>query len=303
MSAADTPLISSSVRTRKNNGKNEKADISRIVNDINTSTPTGIRIKEEFTLRFPGHTILSAKNRTSGNRSTHYDFTIIVRYPDETIYDLRVEHKGSVSRKKGDDSDYPWKAGVQFFNGGCEKFSICRIYAKLWHMAYIASEYQKDTYGLTSPIPTFDEWYDKDCKTQDNPKTEYGKELKQKVRQLNGPKASLLDDRKSVNEIFRSHLESHPDEGILKTLQTEITPIVKEVLDQKERWLVIYGNLDGEFDIAWYDKYTINIIDTVCNITDKDIWFKFIGEDGTSFEGILRWGKGAGFSNLRIDAR
>jgi hypothetical protein len=303
MAATDVSAPISSDRTRDNNGQNEKNDISRIVNDINTSTPNGIRIKEEFTLRFPGHTILSAKNRTSGNRSTHYDFTIVAQSPDETVYELRVEHKGSISRKKGDDSDYPWKAGVQFFNGGCEKFSICKIYAKLWHMVYIESEYQKDTYGLTSPIPTFEEWYDKDCKTQANPKTDYGKELKQKIRQLYGPKASLLDDRKHINAIFKSHLVSHPHEGILKTLQTEMTHIVNKVLEEKQCWLVIYGNLDGEFDIAWYDKYTINIIDIVCNITDKDIWFKFIGEDGTSFEGILRWGKGAGFSNLRLDAR
>jgi hypothetical protein len=35
----------------------------------------------------------------------------------------------------------------------------------------------------------------------------------------------------------------------------------------------------------------------------KDVNFVFECDDGFKFGGILRWGKGAGFSNLRIDLK
>jgi len=38
-------------------------------------------------------------------------------------------------------------------------------------------------------------------------------------------------------------------------------------------------------------------------LREKDIFFELTSAEGLEFSGILRWGKGAGFSNLRLDLR
>ena len=55
------------------------------------------------------------------------------------------------------------------------------------------------------------------------------------------------------------------------------------------------------FNVSWYPKFIINDIISINVIKKKDIEFEFKCSDNVSFNGILRWGKGAGFSCLRID--
>ena len=51
----------------------------------------------------------------------------------------------------------------------------------------------------------------------------------------------------------------------------------------------------------WYNKILpLKIVDVIL-IKKKDIQFKFILEDNSSFIGIMRWGKGCGFSCFRMD--
>lgn len=282
-------------RTKDTAAANEDADIKCIIDSITKNTPRGQLIKETFKKAF-GIEIIDARPRKGrkGSRSTHHDLVIILSTNEEK----QVEHKGSISQASRDDTNKPWRIGVQFFNGPCDKFSICKVYAKKWYEIHISSGSLKEEFQLISPIPSFEEWFTNDCKPQGNPKTAFGKELKTKVRALRGDKASLLEKRKVVNDALDFTEED------IETLKREMLSIANSVLSEKHYWLNIHGELASEFTCAWYPQYLIsNIVSVEVEKADKDITFTFETEDGSSFGGILRWGKGAGFSNLRLDAK
>ena len=277
-------------RTRNLAAANETLDIKKIVDAINSNTPCGIKLKETFKDKIDSE-IESVRPRTGPNRGSHHDFEIKVNG-----HWMNVEHKGSRSFRKPNPGEVPWKAGVQFHNGGCEKYSLARKYAQVWYDTHIASGSLKTEFNLESEIPSFEEWL-KDCKVQSDPKTPFGKELKRKVRAVRGPKSSLLEKRADVLAALDITDEDKA------TFIREALPIANSVLDEKDFWLSIHGDLDGEFHAVWYPKFRI---DTVLDVSfkknlDLDITFKCAND--FEFNGILRWGKGAGFSCLRVDLK
>jgi hypothetical protein len=284
--------MESSKRTRDEAGRNEAKDIESIVSAIHNRTPNGLKIIKSFQDRF-GVELLDAKCR-SGNRQVHFDFQILVG-PAPGVWKT-VEHKGSRDAFPISESQKPWSAGVQFYNGGCEKYSIGKKYAKLWYDIYIVSGSLKEEWNLTAEIPTFEEWYMKDVKCQGDPKTAFGKELKAAVRKVRGPTASLREKRAAVNEAFTFTEEE------LALFKTEVLKLVNEVLLAKEYWLTIHGDPEGEMYCAWYPQFSIGEIQEVTIRKELDIWIDFTCSE-CSFTSIIRWGKGAGFSNLRIDLR
>ena len=289
-------VVESEKRTKQKAGENEAKDIAAIITGINTKNACGARIAAAFAHKFPEYEILSARPRQGGNRNTHYDFEALIRSSaGATESWVRIEHKGSYKYSAIKTEETPWSAGVQFHNGGCEKYSIAKKYARTWYDTYIASGVFVTEFGLTKPVPTYDDWFKSDCKAQDDPKTEYGKELKAIVRAAaNG---SLLGKRAAVNAALTITDE---DVGILKE---EVRAIANQALEQKDYWLTIRGDLDGEFECAWYPQFTITTIEEVLVTKKKDIELEFRCNDNFVFHGILRWGKGAGFSNLRLDLK
>ena len=280
-------------RTKAKAGANEADDIRAIVKHIHEKTANGLKIIAAAREKL-GIEILDARERP-GNRGVHYDFEILVGSAPGTW--KKVEHKGSQKSTPIRPDEKPWEAGVQFHNGGCEKYTIARIYAHVWHTLYIASGSLKTEWGLTAPIPSFEEWFAKDAKQQDDPKTEFGIELKQKVRAARGERSSLLEKRQAAHDAF------NPTDDDLNLLKQEVLAILNEALLQKEFWLVIHGDVNSDsFHCAWFPQFTLGTIDSVTITTKKDIFFNFVCS-GVSFKAILRWGKGAGFSNLRLDAR
>jgi len=283
-------------RTRDNAGANEVQDIANILESIRIPSVGGRVILNAFATRFPGYELVDARERAGTNRGTHYDFDILVRH--DGVYDWKhVEHKGGHEYHAIAESDTPWAAGVQFHNGGAEQYSLARKYARTWYDTHIASRRLTDEFHISAPIPTFDEWFAQDAKVQGDPKTAFGQELKQTVRAARGAKASLLDKREAVN----AALEITPAD--IETLKTEVLTIANKALEQKDYWLTIRGDLNGEFTCAWYPKFTITHIDEVVVKKHRDIELEFRCAGGFTFGGLLRWGKGAGFSNLRLDLR
>lgn len=276
------------LRTRDRAGKNEQADITKIVNAIRTKSAAGLQIISAFKEKF-GVDILDVRQRAGGNRATHNDFQICVA-PNEW---KNVEHKGSQKCVPILPDQTPWAAGVQFHNGGCDKYSIGKLYARVWYDTHVASGILKAEWNLVAPIPSFDDWFKQDAKKQGNPGTLFGKELKEKVR---GAKTNLGEKRAAA------HLAFQPTEADLQTFKQEVLTILNDALEKKDYWLTIHGNLDETFYCAWYPKFTIRTIDSVTIRKELDIWFDFNCPE-CKFSCILRWGKGAGFSNLRIDAR
>ena len=287
-------------RTKKTAAANEDLDIKAIINGVKNNNSCGPKIMLEFIEQFPGKQIIDARPRTGPSRGTHYDFDIKIRDIGSSAEGewKHVEHKGSKIYASIKDTDKPWKAGVQFHNGGAEKYSLARKYAKAWYDMYIASGTFKSEWSISAPIPTYTEWFDKDCKTQSDPKTAFGKELKQKVRAKRGPNSSLLDERTAFNKAF---IITDDD---INTLMKEALPITNQALEQKDYWLVIQGNLEGEFHCKWYPKFTIKSIDKIIiKPIVNDIKMEFQCSDGFVFNPMLRWGSGAGFSNLRLDLK
>ena len=282
---------------RENNGKNERVNIKDIMNHLNTSTPLGIKLilslEKDMNIEFK-----KAYERNGNNRHTHYDFVII----DKNGKEYQIEHKGSCLYKKIKDTDKPFKSGVQFVNAGCEKFEISRIYASLWYEEYIKSGYLSKTYKLESEIPTFNTWYKSDCCTQGNPKTKFGEELKKKYRNEYG-KTSLLKLRKKINDKFLDKIGS--DNKILENFKQIVINIGNTCLNEKHVWIQINGDINGDInkiDFKWYNGFKLNENYKVQAITKSDIDFYFNSDSKDfNFRCKLRWGKGCGFSNLRID--
>jgi hypothetical protein len=285
-------MLKMPARTKEKAGANEMEDIKAIVEALHSKSPSGISLATKFKDTF-GLEILDARTR-KGNRGVHYDFQILVG-PAPGVW-KNVEHKGSQRAAPIKSEDTPWAAGVQFHNGGCEKYTIARDYARIWYDTHVGSGTLKAEWGLEAPIPSFEDWFKKDAKVQSDPKTAFGKELKRKVREARGPKGSLLEKREVVNTKF------HPSEADFETLKAEVLATLKEVLDQKDYWLTIAGDITGVFHCAWYSKFSLGSIQKITMTKEKDIWFHFVCSE-TSFKAILRFGKGAGFSNIRLDAR
>lgn len=283
-------------RTKASAGENERKDIEFIIAAIHARNKTGSKFIDSFYEKF-GIEMIDAKERSGTNRGTHYDFDIHIRYNDGKTEWKQVEHKGSQHFRSIKDDESPWAAGVQFHNGGCAKYSCAQIYAKKWYDTHIGSGTLKVFWKLKAQIPTFTDWWD-DCCIQGDPKTAFGIELKEKVRASCGPKASLLKERAPVISAIDF------TEVIKKQLISEVLPIANSVLEQKDYWLTVCGNLEsGKFNIAWSPNFTISAVEEVVVTKKKDIHFEFRCVNNFKFNGILRWGKGAGFSCLRIDLK
>jgi hypothetical protein len=283
-------------RTRDTAAANEVEDIAFIVDAIHRKTSAGELFIRAFHAEF-GDTLLDARARQGSNRSTHYDFEVLVGFNDGSERWKRVEHKGA----KGGiirEGEKPWAAGVQFHNGGCDKYSITRDYAKLHYETHIASGNLAREWRISSPVPTFEEWWKGDCCQQADPATAFGKELKAAVRRVRGPKGSLLAERAPVVAALLG------TEEVKAQLAKEVLPIANSVLEMKDYWLTVRGSLQtNEFTLAWNPKFVIGAINEVVITKRRDILFEFHCTDNFHFKGIMRGGKGAGFSCLRIDLK
>jgi hypothetical protein len=290
--AAALVTVTEPKRTKAKAGEQEKRDIDAIVAAIHGRTARGLQLIDAFRTATGGQEILDARARTGGNRNTHYDFEILVG-------DMwrKVEHKGSAACVPVNPADTPWAAGVQFHNGGCEKYAIARAYTRVWYDLYVGSGRLAAEWGLTSAIPSYEEWYMKDAKVQGDPKTAFGLELKAAVRAVRGERGSLLELREEVNAAF------NPTPEELRAFGEEALVELRAALEQKEFWLTVHGDPASSFHCHWWPQFTLAAVESVTLRKEKDLFFDIVCADGMRFSCLLRWGKGAGFSNVRMDAR
>jgi hypothetical protein len=283
-------------RTRNAAKANETRDIESILRMMNDPTSDGgTRIKESYETAF-GKKFLQARRgkAAAGGRSAHYDFEIET---EDGVF--HVEHKGTQQYAPIDPSLPPWTGGVQFYNGGMEKYRFAKKYAEEWYKMYIGSGVLKERYKLGAAIPTLEDWIKKDAKVQGNPGTEFGKELKATYRELH-PGCSLTKER---DEFVAAFLSTCTQEDCDR-LAEDILPILKNSLAEKHYWLQIAGDLDsGRFHCAWTRQLYVTEIKKIEIVKRSDIWMNIECDNDFRFRGILRFGKGSGFSNIRIDFR
>ena len=297
-------IVPKEKRTKGNAKKNEDADVSALIALLNhAESVKGQEMRDAFKARF-GLTIIGAtrhktiqhaKQKRGGGRSIHYDF--VVQLADGT--ERTVEHKGDKVKHTIDLSLPPWTGGVQFYNGGMEKYRLSQKYAREWYQQLIASGILSERYGLTSPIPTEEEWIAKDAKVQSLAKTPFGKELKKVYQERDGcEKGSLKTER---NEFVQEFEWSEEDK---QQLAEDVFPLIQSSFAEKDVWLQIAGSVEnGDFNFAWRDPIRIQKVERITIEKKKDIEFIVECDDGVVVHGILRWGYGAGFSNIRIDLK
>ncbi len=94
-----------------------------------------------------------------------------------------------------------------------------------------------------------------------------------------------------------------PDE--LETTKKEVLDLTQKVLAEKDYWLQIHGSLqENQFHCAWSAALTVCEITSVEILsTYSDVMLQFTTDTALPLKAILRWGKGQGLSNLRMDLK
>ena len=109
--------------------------------------------------------------------------------------------------------------------------------------------------------------------------------------------------RNKINSIFIDTIKN--DKNIIKIFSNTVLGITQNVLKDKELWLQINGDLrdvnTDDIDFMWYNQFNITNINNIEVKSKSDIDF-YIDSD-IKFSAKLRWGKGVGFSNLRVDLK
>jgi hypothetical protein len=278
--------------TKSGNGTDETIRINWIVNQINNNTFTGVKMKLEYFHKFNKSI---SKLEVKGSKQDHYD--ILIFNTDNTKY--KCEEKGTKSYYKNiNSSTNPYENSVEFYNGPAQKFSISRNYLQLWYNNNVNNQETKLLYNLPD-IPNFDDWLNGGPYCMVDPTSYYSKSLKLNYRNkssMNGYKQNNVIDYR-----IKPNLEFCLNDEQKKILITEVQQIYNNVLNEKDIWLQTSGIPNGNFSYCWYNKIEPKTIINIELIKKKDIQFKFILEDNSYFMGIMRWGKGCGFSCFRMD--
>ena len=309
-------------RSKSNAKANEDRDIEVLLEYLSDPQDAkGEEMRRAFRDAFPGCVLLGARRwgqsgagqsgagleaaskagqSKAGSRSAHYDFQIRVLDEATGVTQWRnVEHKGSLVYKPIDKTLAPWTGGVQFFNGGLEKYRLCRKYAEQWYVRFIGSGWLSAEYGLDGvPVPTLEEWMMRDAKVQGDPKTAFGVALKRAVR-LSG-KESLRELRDAFVPDFVAGLTAQDEAEFLE----DVFPVLRESLAQKDVWLQVAGDVHtGMFHYRWSPALSVSSVTGVRIAGQKDVVGELVTDCAWPIRFILRWGKGAGFSNLRLDLK
>ena len=293
--------VMKSLRSRHMTKTNEDADIDRIITRINEQMETPTKMSDLGNAR---RIVKAYRSAGSGNRKIHYDFCVDVENPDGSIQtSMRVEHKGSNDKKPIDPTR---RLGVQFHNGS-PKLAVMMTYLSVWYTYWISSGRLSEKYGIQSPVPTLDEWVKRDAMVQGDPKTPYGVELKRLARERNGVTSSLVEERDEFMEnIFKKEMISNED---LEELKKNVLETANKCLQEKDLWLQIAGNIHGD-ETDFYHLWTpkMSLIESIDNVeikleSKKNVEFVFDCNEGMKIVGIMRWGKGQGFSNFRFDLK
>ena len=293
-------------RTRRTAGSNERYDIAAIIHHINNDTPFGQRLKSSFHDFFHKNIVSAREPTKTQNRRRHYDIELVLE--DDSI--ICVEHKGCKNNKPIPDSQRPWDAGVQFYNGTGSKFAMAHLYAQKWFEAYIEPNVFSKEYGITADTPTYDTWSE-DAFRQKPPKCSYVQQFKSNYRRKHGSGKSPLHLRTAFNPLFTHTLNSNPD--IVKKTIGDCEKYTKESLKVKDAWLTVHGNaITGEAHIKWFKPFQVKEIksfeydDTKSDLewNIEAIAYYKDNPDETftlKYKAKLRWGSGCGYTNIRVD--
>jgi hypothetical protein len=280
---------------RKTAKRDEDIRVKWICEDnLNNYSELGERMKIEYYEKF-NKIILYVEKR--GGNNIHYD--ILIHHEDGTTF--RCEEKGSHGYTEIiNENTPPHENSVEFYNGPAKNFSISKKILKLWYDLVVKGPVVNKKYNLPEP-PPFEEWLVGGPYCMVNPKSEYSIKTKENYRNIypkksmNGHGHDEIDYRIKPNSAFDMNDEEK------SILIKEVQDIYNDIMNQKDVWLQTTGTIDGPFSFKWFNKIEPKKIVDVELVKKKDIEFIFKLEDNTSFTGIMRWGKGCGYSCFRMD--
>jgi len=279
----------------------EHERVQFITDSFNNNTEFGKELKETFYTQF-GKRITNVEHL--GNNKDHYD----MRFTMDDGTTMSCEEKGnSNSTKLSKDGGSPWEQSIQRANIPGNQITMCKVFSRLWYDKVVCNNSIREDLNMTSEIPEYEIW-EKDAFRAGDPKTDYGKELKEKYRKkygtkssMNGKKNSPYDYRKDVVSL----LEFSEEDKI--TLINEVQLKLDSLMIQKDCWLQTIGMIPN-LKFKWFNHIgSPKIIKVEKKIGTLDSQFIFTTQDETgglnTFGTILRFGKGTGYSNIRMDIR
>lgn len=275
---------------------NETIRIKKIIEImLDKDNILGKKLCQEYETKF-NKQITSIKE--AGTNTDHYDFII---YHSDGSFN-RVEEKHS--EKTLNISSVPWKYSVQVLNGVGSQFIVGEKYAQQWYNEVIVPTKWNDILNCSEipEIPEYDEWV-KDAFRCGDPVTPFVQKIKSQCREVWGGKTSFTGKNNTPD--LRSILSNFTltDEETKNFIQ-QINDKLDNALSQKDCFLQTKGDIDSnEFEFAWRDSVTSPNITNINIRLEKDIKIDLINKEKESFTGILRWGKGCGFTNIRFDVR
>jgi hypothetical protein len=278
----------------------EELRVNWICEQINYNQPLGLIMKQKY-FETVGKEILKVEQ--AGGRRNHYD--ILIWNTDGTQF--QCEEKGTQTYHPNiNQLTKPWEHSVQFYNGPCNNFSISRKYLRIWYDINVDNLIFNQRYQLPN-IPEFEDWLKGSPHSMVDPKIEYSNILKQLYKERNGGNSMNgtgssnhdIDYRVRVNAEFMEQITNDDKEILIG----EVQEIYNSVMREKNVWLQTTGIPSQQLSFQWYNGFEPAQIVSVEVINAKDIKFKFNLNNGNSFNGIMRWGKGCGFSCFRMDLK
>jgi len=235
-----------------------------------------------------------------GGMNNHYDFQIKIKDNDKW-YNVESKHTRTLSPVN--KFKLPWDKSVQVLNGIGKHYNIGMIYAEEF---YKILPDIKEHYKIKAAIPNFDEW-SKDAFKCGDPKTQFVCELKNTYRtlypgktSLNGYKHAGIDWR---TKYLEKVLERINNNDIKTEFLIQINSRLSEIFNDKHYFLTTSGNIiNNDFNVRWWSSINFINFTNVEFIKKKDIIIKYSNSNKT-LKGVLRWGKGCGFTNIRVDAK
>lgn len=255
-----------------------KQHITSLCHHINEKTPLGLDACRLFKESEGGDIIEACQMSES---------TFTLKLADGRH--INVEEKGKkrtcVTKKE------PWY-GLQL-DGSERRFSLVQKYSTLWYQRFVASGYITQMYGISTPIPSYDDWI-KDVFSASKGSSAWTKEIR-----LKRP-CGFSEERIDFVKVFNTCITDE-DKSILANQVMELTHQALE----KKYWVQIHSDLENDIsDIIWTPQVQLPTGMPVVEIIPcKDVLVSLTWQSGRSLHIILRWGYNQGISNLRMDIK
>lgn len=233
----------------------------------------------------------------AGGCGLHYDMVFVLSNGER----FRIEVKTSLKKKCGTNPLKPWEVAVQGFNGLGKNFPLAQKYADMWYDLYIKSGYVNREFGLSSEIPTKSVWLKTLAFKFDKKRGDWGGEL-YNVLKTNAEKQKLMNKviKPQFTKVFNDYIRNNSDDdGMMKATRIAI----KTMVEEKDAWLCISGDINGDYTYAWYPKLpNPNVVDMTPSDGGKDdVEIRIVSDNFPDLTMKIRWRNRIGMQNISCD--